>query len=55
MISWTLVGGGGRAGTYTVTVERQGAKPWQRGGVVVRRAACGVMTVTLVADLEPSP
>ena len=52
---WTLVGGGDRAGTYTVAVERQGFRPWQRSGVVVGRGACGVETVTLTADLEPSP
>jgi hypothetical protein len=51
----TLVGGGNRAGTYTVTVERQGSRPWQRSGVVVGRGACGIVTVTLVAELEPNP
>jgi hypothetical protein len=51
----TLVGGGDRAGTYTVTVARVGAQPWQRTGVVVGRGACGVATVTLVANLEPNP
>lgn len=53
-VQWTLVGGGERAGTYTVTVERQGARPWRRDGVVVHRGACGVVTETLTADLEPS-
>ena len=52
---WMLVGGGNRAGTYTVVVERQGSRPWRRTGVVVGRGVCGVSTVTLVADLEPSP
>jgi len=52
---WTLVGGGDRAGTYTVVVEHQGSVPWQRSGVVVNRGACGVETVTLTADLEPGP
>lgn len=52
---WTLVGGGDRAGTYTVAVERQGYGPWQRSGVIVGRGKCGVETVTLTADLEPSP
>ena len=50
-----LTGGGGRAGTYAVTVERASYRTWRRDGVRVRPGACGVVTATLVADLEPAP
>jgi hypothetical protein len=51
----TLVGGGDRAGTYTVTVERAGYRPWRADAVRVTRGACGVSTVGLVAALEAAP
>jgi hypothetical protein len=41
-----------RAGTYTVTVEQAGYRPWSRGGVRVTRDECHVRTVLLPARLQ---
>lgn len=51
----TLVGGRDREGTYVVTVDRQGYRPWRADAVRVTRGVCGVNTVGLVAELQPSP
>jgi hypothetical protein len=42
-----------RAGTYTVTVERDGYRPWSRSGVRVTKDECHVRTVALTARLQP--
>jgi hypothetical protein len=44
-----------RAGTYDVTVRRDGYLQWEREDVEVRRARCGVSTVVLRARLQPEP
>jgi len=43
---------GERPGVYTVTVEREGYRPWSRGGVRVEAGECHVRTVSLVARLQ---
>lgn len=42
-----------RAGTYAVTVERDGYRPWSRTGVRVTKDGCHVRTVELTARLQP--
>lgn len=42
-----------RAGTYTVTVEQQGYRPWSRTGVSVTRDECHVRPVSITALLQP--
>lgn len=42
-----------RAGTYTVTVERDGYRPWSRSGVRVTKDECHVRTLALTARLQP--
>lgn len=42
-----------RVGTYTVTVEQQGYRPWSRTGVRVTRDECHVRTVSITARLQP--
>jgi hypothetical protein len=49
----TLTGGGGRAGTYDVTVVYPGYQIWQQRGVIVNTNSCGVASRLLHADLEP--
>jgi hypothetical protein len=44
-----------RAGTYEVTVERDGFRPWRRAGVRVTRDECHVRTVALIALLQRLP
>ncbi|MEO5588508.1 MAG: hypothetical protein ABIS03_02890 [Gemmatimonadaceae bacterium] len=51
----SLAGALGRAGTYTVTVERSGYVTWTKSNVDVERGACGVVTTHLTANLVPSP
>lgn len=41
-----------RAGTYTVTVEKDGYQTWLRSGVRVSRDECHVRTVALTAQLQ---
>ena len=41
-----------RAGTYAVTVEQAGYRPWSRGGVRVTRDECHVRTAVLAARLQ---
>ena len=41
-----------RAGTYTVTVEKEGYQTWSRTGIRVRDGECHVRTVDLVARLK---
>lgn len=41
-----------RAGTYTVTVEKDGYQTWSRSGVRVSRDECHVRTVALTAQLQ---
>lgn len=43
-----------RAGTYSVAVEAEGYRPWQRDAVRVRDDACHVRTVELTARLQPA-
>lgn len=43
----------GRAGTYDVTVQREGYATWSREDVRVSANQCGVRTVDLTARLEP--
>jgi hypothetical protein len=47
--------GGDREGVYAVRLERPGYATWEQGGVAVSRNVCGVVTVGLVADLQPAP
>lgn len=51
----TLLAGGARAGTYTITLERVGYRVWTREGVTVVRGVCGIVTVGLITDLERLP
>lgn len=44
-----------RAGTYRVTVEKEGFSTWSREGIVVDEDECHVHTVTIQAALEPTP
>jgi hypothetical protein len=41
-----------RAGTYTVTVEQQGYRPWSRSGVRVTKDECHVRGVSITARLQ---
>jgi hypothetical protein len=41
-----------REGTYTLTVEQVGYKPWTRSGLAVGRDDCHVKGVSLVARLQ---
>ncbi|GLC23533.1 PEGA domain-containing protein [Roseisolibacter agri] len=43
---------GERAGTYEVTVESPGYRPWRRTGVRVTEGRCHVNTVALTALLQ---
>jgi hypothetical protein len=49
-----LGGAYGRAGTYTVRIERVGYQPWDTVGVHVLADRCGPLTVQLVARLSPA-
>lgn len=53
----TLLFGGNRLGTYTVTVSRPGYATWTRSGVAVgQKSTCGsVIPVHLDALLQPGP
>jgi hypothetical protein len=42
-----------QAGVYTVTIEKNGYRPWVKDGIEVRSGPCGLMTVVLRADLIP--
>jgi hypothetical protein len=42
-----------RAGTYTVTVEQQGYRPWSRPGIRVTKDECHVRGVPITARLQP--
>lgn len=42
-----------RAGTYALTAEAEGYRPWQRTGVRVHRGECHVQTVEVTARLQP--
>ena len=42
-----------RPGSYTVTVEKPGYRLWTRDGVTVTRDRCHVITVSIVARLQP--
>ena len=44
-----------KAGTYEVTVEQAGYRPWTRANVQVTRDECHVRTVSLTALLQPQP
>jgi hypothetical protein len=39
----------------SITVEKPDYQPWARTGVVANRGQCGVITVDLIANLEPIP
>jgi hypothetical protein len=41
-----------RPGVYTVTVEREGYRPWSRTGIRVDADECHVRTVSVVARLQ---
>lgn len=41
-----------RPGTYTVTVEKDGYRPWTRNGIRVTKDACHVRTVSVTALLQ---
>jgi hypothetical protein len=43
-----------RAGTYEVTIRKEGYQPWTRQGIVVRQGECGVDGATLEVLLVPS-
>jgi len=51
----TMWGAGERAGTYTVTVARNGYHTWVSTGVVVTADECHVLPISLRADLEAIP
>ena len=42
-----------RAGTYTVTVEKEGYRGWSQSGIRVTKGECHVRTVNLTARLQP--
>jgi hypothetical protein len=42
-----------RAGTYTVTVDQQGYRPWSRAGIRVTKDECHVRGVSITARLQP--
>lgn len=44
-----------RAGTYEVTVDHPAYRQWRRTGVVVTRDECHVVTVSLLARMQPRP
>lgn len=48
-----LATAGERAGTYDVTVRREGYHPWDRNGIEVEGDTCHVRPVNLVARLQP--
>ena len=43
----------GRPGTYTVTVAKDGYRPWSRSGIKASPGECTVQTVSLTARLQP--
>lgn len=45
----------GRAGVYTVRVQRPGYATFERAGVRVATDECGVVTTRLTARLAPAP
>ena len=51
----TLGGAADRAGTYAVHLEAEGYTAWDTSGLVVRRNACTVETVSFIARLTPAP
>lgn len=53
-IPLSLAGGLGRAGTYTVRVEKPGFQTWTREDVDVDDGECGPETERLTARLEPT-
>lgn len=50
-----LPGAWERAGTYDVTVARDGYQTWTRQGVTVTADECHVIPVTITASLEAVP
>lgn len=46
--------GSGRAGTYTVTVRRDGSRVWTRADVRVTSDGCEVKQVQLTVRLQPA-
>lgn len=44
-----------RAGTYEVTVDHPAYRQWRRTGVTVARDECHVLTVSLLARMQPRP
>jgi len=55
--SATLLAGGDRLGTYTISISRPGYASWSRSGIhVTQRSICGVvLPVRLDARLQPGP
>jgi len=51
----TMMGAGERAGTYVVTVSREGFHTWAATDVVVTADECHVIPVALTAELTPIP
>ena len=51
----TMVAAGERAGTYTVTVVRDGYQTWSQFDLEVGENECHVIPVTLLAELQPTP
>lgn len=49
-----LAGGFGRAGTYTVRVEKPGFRTWMREDVDVDEGECGSETERLTARIQPA-
>lgn len=47
-----LEGGHGRAGTYTVLIEKQGFESWSRSRIQVPEGQCGPDTERLTAELD---
>jgi hypothetical protein len=47
--------GRGRAGDYTLYVERDGYLPFTQAGIRVESADCGVIPTEVVAALQPEP
>jgi hypothetical protein len=50
----SLAGAFNRPGTYDVEVRKSGYVDWSARGVSVVEGACGVVTVTLQANLTPT-
>jgi len=51
----TMVAAGERAGTYAVTITRDGYRTWSQFDVEVGEDECHVIPVSLLAQIQPTP